>query len=179
MNGLFKKLENEEDFKKIVSSHFTTAPEEISAVMRCVNHIADDRLEYAFGEYTQSVEKFAVLLQSKNPDHYKRSGALLHALYQSEIIIDVELESTSDDLESGFTRVNVGDAEHILPFVRFYEEYHNQMMSFDLAHQFCAAYEDEPRRIDIDYLHNMCRYLKANSNLQVDSLFMVLKSLMK
>ena len=178
MNGTFLELEDQETFKSRVKNHFVNSPSEISDVMRCSNIISDERLEYAFGEYSQSVEKFSVLLQSENPDHYKRSGALLHALYQSQIITDVQLESNSDDLESGFTRVNVGDAEHILPFVKFYETYHNEMLSFDFAMSYCAAYEDDPRSYDFDYLHNICRYLKVNSNLQVDSLFMIFKSFM-
>lgn len=44
--------------------------------------------------------------------------------------------------------------------------------------QCCAAYEPEPRPYDFDYLHNVCRYLKANNNLSVDSLFILFKSLM-
>ncbi|MEO4000297.1 hypothetical protein [Mesorhizobium sp. CAU 1732] len=179
LNGLFKELEDETRFREIVINHFENAPNEIGAVMRCVNRIDAARLTYAYGEYVQTVEKFAVLLQSENPDHYKRAGALLHALYQSEIISDVELESTSEELEAGFTRINVGDAEHILPFVQFYETFHNQMLAFDLSYKFCAAYEPEPRMYDFDYLHNVCRYLKQNSNLNVDSLFMMFKSLMR
>ncbi len=179
MNGLFRALEDEAFFVDFVREQYVKGPNEISSVMWHKHVTDDDRIRYAFGEYTQNVSKFAVLLHSENPDHYKRAGALLHALYQSEIITALNLESNSDELEAGFTRVNVGDAEHVLPFVKFYEEFANQMAAFNLAYRCCAAYEENPRDYDFDYLHNVCRYLKANNNLSVDSLFILFKSLMK
>lgn len=178
MNGLFKDLEDKDFFCQFIRGRYAEAPKEISAVM-AANHVLDDsRVEYSHGEYIQNVSKFAVLLHSENPDNYKRAGALLHALYQSEIVSALHLESSADELEAGYTRVNVGDAEHMLSFVKFYEEYHNQMLAFNLAYKCCSSYEETPRPYDFDYLHNACRYLKANNNLSVDSLFMLFKSLM-
>lgn len=179
MNGLFVSLEDEDFFVDFVGAFFRHAPEEISAVMRCRNKVDMDRLKYAFDLYKQNIERFAVLLKSSNPDHYKRAGALLQALLEAKAVSDVDLESNSDELESGYTRVHLGDAEHILPFVKFYETYFNEMMAFDLAYRCCAAYEECPREYDFDYLHNVCRYLKINANLPVDSLFMLFKSLMQ
>lgn len=178
MNGLFQKFEDKEFFCTFIRDRYLGGPAEIKSVMGHKHTLDESRLEYAYGEYVQNVAKFAVLLHSENPDHYKRAGALLHALYQSKIVTELGLESTSEELEAGFTRVHVGDAEHILPFVAFYEEFHNQMLAFDVAYRCCASYEDAPREYDFDYLHNVCRYLKANNNLSVDSLFMMFKSLM-
>jgi hypothetical protein len=178
MDGLFAKLDDQGFFSKFVNTHCAGAPPEIKKVMGCTNHVDAARVEYAFKEYQQNLEKFAVYLHSSNPDHYKRSGALLHALYQSKIITSVTLESSPEELEAGFTRVNAGDAEHVLSFVHFYQEFYNEMLAFDLAYRCCASYETHPREYDFDYLHNVCRYLKTNPNLTVDSCFMLFKSLM-
>lgn len=178
MPELFDELNDKDKFCIFVKEHFLKAPEEIGRLMGCKHNISDERIEYAFREYTQSISEFAVYLDSKNPDHYKRAGALLHALATSSVIVDIELESSSDDLESGFTRVNKGDADYALPFVKFYETYFNQALAFHLAYQCCAAYEEEPRPYDFDYFHNMCRYLYGDAHLNVEACFIIFKSLM-
>jgi len=146
--------------------------------MHCDHEIDQARIEYAYNEYTQAIGRFAVFLDSKNPDHYKRAGALLHALATSKIVSRITLESNCEDLESGFTRVHQGDAQHVLPFVRFYDTFFNQALAFDLAYRCCAAYEDNPRSYDFDYLHNVCRYLYEEANTNIESCFMLFKSLM-
>ncbi len=178
MDGIFTELNDKDKFMGIIGEHLRTAPQEIAAIMICVNVLDESRLEYAFGEYQQNIEKFAVLLDSQNPDHCKRSGALLHALYSSRAITDTNLEYTSKEIQGGVTRVRHGDAIHVLPFVAFYEEFANEMLAFDFAYGCCSAYEPNPTTYDFDYLHNVCRYLKANTNLNVESLFMLFKSLM-
>jgi hypothetical protein len=175
---LFEDLNDQSKFCDLVGSHFSQAPHEISAVMACAHTLSPERVEYAYGEYKQNINKFAVLLHSENPDHYKRAGALLHALNSSKIVVAVDLESSAEDLETGFTRVQMGDANHILHFVKFYNEYYNQALAFDFAYRCCAAYETNPRTYDFDYLHNVCRYLKAQPNVSVDSCFILFKSLM-
>ncbi|MGX1745001.1 MULTISPECIES: hypothetical protein [unclassified Brevundimonas] len=178
MAELFDELADRDQFCAIVKAHLAKAPQQIAALMHCEHEIDDARIEYAYEEYTQSINKFAVYLDSKNPDHYKRAGALLHALATSKVVVEIQLEATGEDLEAGFTRVTKGDAEHMLPFVQFYETYFNQALAFDLAYQCCAAYEDEPREYDFDYFHNVCRYLYEEANTNVESCFMLFKSLM-
>lgn len=178
MNGLFADLEDRSKFIDFIGNSLTEAPAEIRAVMHCENVCDQARLEYAADEYQQNINKFAVLLHSNNPDQYKRAGSLLHALYQSKPIQNVDWESTPAELEAGFTRVTLGDAQHVLTFATFYNEYHNEMMAFDIAYRCCASYEASPPEYDFDYLHNVCHYLKSNDNLSVDSLFMLFKSLM-
>ena len=182
MNGLFVDLEREEFFLEFTTNFYLLTNPLISDWFECNNKIEKERILYAFREYRQNVDKFSVLLHSKNPDQYKRAGALLHAVLQSEIIVSFDLVNgkfgSVDDLESGFTRVSYGDAQHVLKFVDFYREYHNQLYAFELAYRCCAAYTANPRRYDLDYLWNVCRYLKANNNLGVDSCFMLFKSLM-
>jgi hypothetical protein len=178
MNGIFDRLDDTEYFVDFITKRITDAPLELSSVMFVRNVYDIERLSYAADEYRQNINKFAVLLHSRNPDHYKRAGSLLHALYQSQPIVSVECESSVEELEAGYTRVNFGDAQHILPFAKFYNEYANEVMSFDIAYRCCASYESKPPSYDFDYLHNVCRYLNLNKNLSVDSLFLLFKSLM-
>ena len=178
MPELFDDLNDEAKFCAFVTKHFNEAPAEIAGLMGSKHNLDANRVAYAFREYQQSISEFAVYLDSKNPDHYKRAGALLHALATSKVVLSVELESSSEDLESGFTRVLKGDAEHALTFVKFYETYFNQALAFDLAYRCCAAYEDQPRPYDFDYLHNICRYMIGDTNLNVEACFIIFKSLM-
>ncbi len=182
MNGLFVDLEREEFFIDFVSRYYNSNQPLMADWFECVNVIDKERISYAYREFRQNVGRFSVLLHSKNPDHYKRSGALLHALYQSEIITETNLEKgkfgTLEDLESGFTKVSYGDAQHVLTFANFYNEFHNELYAFEMAYRLCSSYELNPRQYNFDYLRNVCRYLKANKNLNVDSCFMLFKSLM-
>lgn len=177
-NGLFSTLDDREGFVQFISEKYQAAPREIAAIMRCEQVLDAERIAYAHREYAQSLDRFSLYLHSENPDHYKRAGALLYALNVSKIVTDVQLEFSADELESGFSRVNTNDAEHYSPFVRFYEEFHNEALAFQVAYRSCAAYEAEPRPFSQDYLLNVCRYLKCETGLTVDSCFMLLKSLM-
>lgn len=178
MNGLFVELEDRDTFITFMNEQLGSAPAELNSVMHVSNNCDQSLIEYAADEYQQNIAKFSVLLHSKNPDQYKRAGALLHALYQTKPITTVTWESTPEELAAGYTRVTQGDAEFVLPFAEFYDEFHNEMMAFDIAFRCCASYEGTPVSYDFDYLRNVCRYLKSNGNLSVDSLFMLFKSLM-
>ena len=174
----FSDLDDENFFIDFVGRSLSVGPVQVTAIMGCQVVVDEDRLRHAFREYRQHINTFAIYLDSKNPDHFKRAGALLHALNYSKCISGLSLESTSDELEAGFTRVRHGDAMHNLKFIKFYESYHNEFMAFHIAYKACVLYEKDPASYDFDYLHNICRYLQANDNLSVDSLFIIFKSMM-
>lgn len=183
MNGIFSDLEDKQNFSRFVLDQERRQKLFVSEWFPdCKTEVDHDRIDYAHREYCQSVGRFSVLLHSKNPDHYKRAGSLLHALYQTDIITSVDFGvgkfGTADDLESGFTRVSYGDAQYVLKFVDFFREFHNQVLAFELAYRCCCKYEESPVLYNFDYLHNVCRYLKVNNNLNVDTCFMLFKSLM-
>lgn len=178
MNDLFNAIEDEDQFVVFVSEKYTRAPEEIADVMHCSISIDLARVKLAHGQYMQNLDKLKILLKSSNPDHYKRAGSLLHSLYQTDIIVEIDPESSADELEAGYTRVPKFDADSMAEFVRFYESYHNQFHAFDLAYRCCAAYESADKGYDFDYLQNMCRYLRGQSNLSLETFFMLFKSLM-
>ncbi len=183
MDGLFAKLEDKKTFIGYVTAHFQNAPSVAIADFPCSHTVEPSRVEFAFGEYTQNVKQYSVLLDSKNPDHYKRSGGMLHALYNSKIIVAITYKPSKwgsiEELWSGTVLgLSYGDVQSMIRFPTFYEAFHNELLSFDLAYQLCAAYEPEPRGYDFGYLHNMCHYLRRNKDLTVDSLSMIFRSLM-
>jgi hypothetical protein len=178
--GAFSELDDETVFRSKVKSYFESVPNEISDLLECTVEVDDDRVEYAYNAYIQGVERFTLLLKSKDPDHYKRAGALLHALYTSKVITDVGYGVDAEDVECGLGPVHVhhGDIATSLPFKSFYDEFHNEMVAFFMAYRYCAAYDPEPRVFDFDYLQTVCVYLKKNGNLSVESFFILFKSLM-
>lgn len=180
MNGIFKSLEDPEYFTGYVRDHYEKAPAAVVKDFPCVNSIGDDRIDVAFTQYTQNIKVYSVLLASENPDHYKRSGALLHALNNGKIITEVKFVADKDWVESGFALgINYGEAKEKIEYPKFYEDYHNELLAFDLAYSCCSAYEDqEPDGYDFGYLYNVCHYLWKNKDLTVDSLAMLFRSLM-
>ncbi len=126
------------------------------------------------------LETFGVLLKSADPDHHKRAGALLHALYKSKPIVNLKFNPDLASVDTLITPigVNYSDAESEFGFAEFYAEYHNEMMAFFLAFGYCSQYEQTKKEYTFKYLHDVCRYLKNNDKLSVESLFMLFKSLM-
>lgn len=183
MADLFASLGEAEFFREYVTRHFNNAPKEVIEDFPCTNTVDAARVDLAFQSYTGSINEFAVLLHSENPDHYKRSGALLHSLYKSHIVTGIEFSKGPyghlEEVESG-EKIGLSymDAQNMTHLPRFYQEYYNQLLSFDLAYQCCAAYEDTPTQYDFEYLYNMCYYLWSNDNLSVASCAMILRSLM-
>lgn len=163
-----------------VKKFFGQIPEEIAPILECEVELEEARIVYAFKAYTQGVDKFALLLNSKDPDHFKRAGALLHSLYVSKVIGNVSYGVDADEVEAGMGPVNVhvGDIQYSLKFKSFYDEYHNEVMAFFMAYAYCAAYEQNAKSYDFDYLQTVCVYLKNNSSLSVESFFILFKSLM-
>jgi hypothetical protein len=88
-------------------------------------------------------------IDSENPDHYKRSGATLHALYKSDVVASIEFDSsrhgTIEEVESA--RYWAGDSQQLIHFRMFYEPFPNQTLVFDLAYRLCCAYEPDPPRV--------------------------------
>jgi hypothetical protein len=183
MNGVFKSLEDEAFFLAYITSHFEKAPAAAIQDFPCSHTIDKARVIFAHGEYAQNIKQYAVLLDSENPDHYKRAGAMLHALYKSDIVTGIEFNASSwgtmEQVESGeVLGLSYGDSQQMIRFPMFYEAFHNEMLAFDLSYRLCWAYEPNPRGYDFGYLYNVCHYLKKNRDLTVDSLSMLFRSLM-
>ena len=128
MNGLFTKLENPEFFRAYVTAHFKSAPEEAIADFPCDHTIDVERVDVAHGDYKQKITEYSVLLHSANPDHYKRSGAMLHALCKSKIVTAVDFRASKwgsmEDLEFVMALgVSFEHAQQMLKFPEFYKRF--------------------------------------------------------
>lgn len=180
--NIFRKLEEDaEFFIEFVGNHLCKAPAALEPILSCSVSLDMDRLAYAHDQYTQGVRKFALYLQSGDPDHFKRSGSLLHAIYTSKPIDDVTFDPELDAVDTVSTPLGVtyGEAEGALSFGHFFQEYHNEFLGFQLGFDICRQFvEGDPRAIDFEYVHTVCTYLKNNGNLSVESLFMIYKSLL-
>lgn len=171
-----QQLNSADFFTDFVGKFLKSGPSEITSIMRCDIRVDESRLNFAYQAYSQSLSHFELYLQSSNPDAFKRAGAMLDALNKSKCITGYDFESSVEELKAGYTRVNHGDAQYVIQYAEFFENYNNELMAFNLAYNICCMYHDMPR-YGFDYLHNICRYLKQNGSLSVDSLFMVMKSL--
>lgn len=181
-DNIFRQLEQDGDFfVDYVGGHLCSAPVALDPILACKVSVDKERLAFAYDQYVQGVRKFALYLQSGDPDHFKRAGALLHAIYTSQPIDQVEFDPSLDQVDTISTPLGVtyGDAEGALSFGHFFDEYHNEFLGFQLAFDICRQFvANEPREIDFEYVHTVCAYLKNNGNLSVESLFMIYKSLL-
>lgn len=146
--------------------------------MECDLEIDTERVIYAFREYSQSIERYSLLLDSSNPDHYKRAGALLHALYSSKVITAITPVYDRQEIANGVAMIHLHEEGKAFEALDFYETYYNFLHAFDIAYRACAAYEKVPVEYDFDYLHNVCFFMYKNSAISVDTFFMIFKSLM-
>lgn len=180
VSNLFQQLEDRDFFKEYVTKFFSNIPSEMAEIFECSVDVDESRVDYAYKAYKLNIQKFAELLYSEDPDHYKRSGAILQALHEASIIQDVSFVCSLDDIETGFSPIHMryGDTVKEMPFARFFDAYANELNSFIFAYNCCAAYEDDPKPYDVEYLTTMCAFLKGETSHSVESLFMIFKSFM-
>jgi hypothetical protein len=174
----FLDFDDPPTFKAIVMEHHTSFVSEVG--MLKANVIVDEsRVDAAFSQYDAHVKHFGVLLNGGGPDHYKRAASLLTALNSAKVIVSYEATPESDDAEVGWMLgYSHDDLKDDVDAIRFYETYHNEAAAFDLAFRCCDFYEEHPHLYDENYAATICNYLKYNTNLNVESLYMILRSLM-
>jgi hypothetical protein len=179
VENILRSLDDEAYFVETLGAHFRNI-DDYGGLLQCAVTVDDERLRWAHTEYQQGVQEFSIRLGSGDPDHYKRCGALLRALYRIKPITNVVITPEPEEVDPMFAPVGLShaDAEHHLSLGRMYDEFHNELTAFSYAYNVCAIYEDNPVKIDAKYLHTMCVYLASNDNLSADSLYMIFKSLM-
>lgn len=184
MAGIFEELENEDRFIGYIMEELDQAPGRFIEHFPCTSVIDRERVAFAHGEYIQNIKQFSVLLDSKNPDHYKRAGALLHAVYRSNAITHVDFadgpHGSLEEFEAGTVLgYSYGDAQELVKFPVFYKDYHNQIAAFDLAFRCCWAYETRNLAgYDFGFLYNMSHYLWKNDDISVDTCSMLFRAYM-
>lgn len=146
--------------------------------MECSQDIDSGRLSFAHNEYVRNIGKFRVMLKSSDPDHFKGSGALLHALVSSSIASGLSINLSEEQIESGTSRLHVEDGKHAILQYNYYCSYHNELLAFETAYRCCASYEASPVVPNWDYVQNVCFYLSLNGGRSLETYFMLFKSLM-
>ena len=176
----FPQLDDEDFFIDFVDEQFLHGWPRVSKASGATMTTDREAIRVAHKNYTASLGTYKLALQSKNPDHYKRAGALLHSLYKAsrtKQIISLkwpeEVERLKDHDGVG---VSYSDAEYWNTFTRSYDDYCNEMMSFDLAFRCCEMHEAGKWKYNKDFMDNICYYMADNSNLNVGSFVMIFKA---
>lgn len=175
----FKDLEDEAFFVDFVTDRLRTDWAVITKVANCRTTIDPKLLTLAYQTYMVNLGQYTERLHSENPDHFKRSGALVHALYKAAPVVTVTWPEELDNLRNNMTLgTQHAEAQQIDDFYAFFDDYCNEVMAFDIAFRCCQVYASHPKTYDYDYLHNVCYYMKENTNINVGSFVMIFKSYM-
>lgn len=177
--NILRELEDESHFVAFVGDHFRNT-QQFGDLLSCEVTVDDERLKWAHKEYQQGVREFSIRLASGDPDHYKRSGALLRALYRIKPIVAVEFDPLIEEFDTLSTPIGTShsDSQYALSLGRTFSTYHNELLAFAIAYNICRMYEANPVDVTDAYIHTMCVYLSSSDNLSADSLYMIFKSLM-
>lgn len=181
MDEFFTKLDDRDYFCEMVRSFYEGASAELAPIFECKIEIDPAKLDYAHGEYTQAVKKLVLHVDSKNPDHFKRAGALLHAL-RDGIIAQITYGTDWEEVEAGGGPLDLhyNDVSSGMEFKRFFDRFHDEMLAFMFAFKCCDAYQLGDNSYSFDYLQNICAYLQRNpSDDGLETCFMIFKSLME
>jgi hypothetical protein len=181
MAGLFLTLDTQSAFQKFVTDNLPVTPAPLVGLVRCDITLNVENFGYAFGEYKQSVGKFISMLHSKNPDHRKRSGALVHAVYTTKLIASAELNKNDlQHWQSGLIAV----PRELERFINFYSTFSTELTALEFGYRACSAYEADFKAPKFDRLHNACLYLRSsisvdrNTKLDVETCYMLFDLLM-
>jgi hypothetical protein len=179
MKGLFETIESDKAaFADLINQAVSIVPREVTNFFKVENRVAPEKVQLARDHYLNELQHYSLYLQSKNPDHYKRSGALLHALCINPVIERIDGEHTAESLSDPIGhRFTSDEAEYLERYMKFHEEYCNQLVAFEISCHVCNLYEPTPKVVTFDVIRNVCHYLKHNK-LPRDAYFMLFKTLM-
>ena len=179
MASFFLDLDNKTDFKQKIGQFYSGAPKLISSVINCTVKSTEDYIEAAYDHYKKNISFFSQAVRSGNPDHCKRAAALLNALYANPIISELCFPVDLEELDGGFSPISFrhADIKHALPYIRLYNDNYNEIFSFSISFQIWCLYEQTFKECTLDYVKNICAYLKQNKDVSLDDLFMIFKSL--
>lgn len=178
--SIFVLIEEKTQFEKLAQDAATACPAELQHYFTMKNNLSNEAIGLAHEKYVLEIKRYTAYLPSKEPDHYKRAGALLQALCSNPIISKVGLPPGLEDPQSikdGFSQIPNADAETVGKCLQFYVDYVNQFAAFDIALRACCTHEPTVKNLDFPTVHNICHYLRTN-NLVSDSYFMLFRLLM-
>lgn len=186
----FQNLDDKEGYCKILTELYREVPKKFSGILTCEINADNSEIENSYNEYCAYIKYFIETLESRNPDHYKRAGALLLALNGRDIVKSVDISFTSSLSgvhDSCFLPVGVsyGDNEHLYPYLRMFEENPNSVMAFSICYRMMALYEKNVKNLfyTIEYYNIVCSLLEKDKRtgkhliISPDSAFLLFKSL--
>ncbi|MCP1245199.1 hypothetical protein NKW54_04510 [Acetobacter cerevisiae] len=185
----FKGLDDLSSYCDFLSSQYHQAPKKISAVLNCDISVDESAISSSYDEYQTYVKYFSNKVESSNPDHYKRSGALLLALSNHDIISGLSYPDVScvEEMDEPFTPLGMsyGDKEHVKPYLKLFSEFPNQVMSFHISYRMMCLYEKNAKNLayTAEYYENVCALLRKDKFagmhriITPDSAFLIFKSL--
>lgn len=179
MASFFLDLDNKSAFEQKIGQFYSDAPKLISSVINCKVDRNEELIASAYDKYKENISFFTQTVRSGNPDHCKRAAALLQALYKSRIISNLNFPVDLEELDGGFSPISFrhADIKHALPYIRLYNENYNEIFSFSISFQIWCLYEQTYKECTLDYVKNICAYLKQNTDASLEDLFMIFKSL--
>jgi len=173
----FKQLEDPAFFHAFVTETYQASWEPLTKAADCELVIDQSLVRLAHTTYMANLGQYTERLHSANPDHFKRAGSLLHALYKTGPVTDVKWSRQVDDLRTNLTLGTThAEAEEWDKFYKFFDDYWNEAMAFDLAYRCCQVFVRTKKEYDYDFLHNVCYYMKENTDISVGSFIMMLKA---
>lgn len=175
----FEDLDDETFFIDFVEAYYHEAWVALEDSSGSTLTVDRELIKFAYDLYKVNIENYTKVLNSQNPDHYKRAGALLHALYRAQPISAVNWSEEIQRLtNSESVGVSYGDVQHWENYTSWANNYANPGMAFDLAFRCCQLYEHEISSYDKDFLDSMCFYMTTNTAINVGSFVMILKAFM-
>lgn len=178
MDDLFTQLEDREKFFSFIGGRLRAVQHELGDYIACTITLDEKKLQLAHADYIRNLANLTETIESRDPDHYKRSGALLHALNVNRPIANVHLMSDFDYKDMDQEPVPES-ALHEQRFSTFYEKYSNEFSAFSTSYSICCLYEETGRKPAWEYWETICAYLNNVRDAPVDSYFILFKSLMQ
>lgn len=178
MADLFIGLQDQAKFLAFVGGQLKLVENELGDYIACSVSVDIKTLQLSYLDYIKNVANMTPTIESRDPDHYKRCGALLHALNVHRPIVNVHMISDFDktDLDEGCASDAALSEQS---FSQFYQEFPNEFSSFHLCFQLCCHYEEKKLTYTRDYLDTVCVYMDNVRNAPAESHFMLFKSLMQ
>lgn len=177
MMNVLREIENEAAFLELMGDLKKAAVWPLSYFFNHENDIDEERAKLAHARYKLEIDRFAAYLHSANPDHYKRCGALFHALHTNPVVKTTEFDEDPDEVRNGFSRFPFAEQEKIAQALEFHRDYFDVFAPFDLCLRICNSYEAIPKIPDFKTVECVCHYVQ-NNTLTADSYYMIFKLLM-
>jgi len=178
MPNILKDIETEAAFLELMAELKKETVWPLSYFFSHDNDINVERARLAHSKYKLEIDRFAMYLNSANPDHYKRCGALFQALHMNPVVRTTEFGEDPEEIRNGFSRYPQAEEQKIADALEFHRDYFEVFAAFNLCFRICASYEQAMKdELSFRTVECICHYVQ-NNKLSADSYYMIFKMLM-